>query len=286
MVQRVKAQRTARRQARGAAPRTASEAVSLARRLIESGEERRHLEQALKVCERALREEAADALRHDLLVLSGIALSQLARCREALERLEEAAGIFPDSLEVALERAVALFELCRFEEAEPLFAQVARSDPDEAWAHHYLGLLSERRGEKAAAGRHFARAARAAPGEVPAPLALSDAAFERAVEQAVARLPERLTAFCAGVPLEVEAVPALEDLLAVTPPLSPSILGVFRGPPLGVRGERSIALFRHNLERSARSEEELVEQISVTLLHEIGHLVGLTEPELWRRGLE
>lgn len=262
------------------------EALSLARALIEAGEERGHLERAIKVCERALRSELPAAVRHDALLLLGTALSQLARCTEALARLQQAAEIFPDSLEVALERGVALFELCRFEEAEPLFVRVSRSDPGEAWAHHYLGLLAERRGERAIAGRHFSRAARCGPKEVPSRLALSDLGFEQAVEEAVAKLPRRLAPFCAGVPLQVEAVPALEDLLAVSPPLSPSILGVFRGPPVGVQGERSIALFRHNLERSARTPEELVEQISVTLLHEIGHLVGLTERELWRRGLE
>jgi len=29
-----------------------------------------------------------------------------------------------------------------------------------------------------------------------------------------------------------------------------------------------------------------LEQIGITLLHEVGHLVGLDEEDLWERGLE
>ena len=47
-----------------------------------------------------------------------------------------------------------------------------------------------------------------------------------------------------------------------------------------------IVLFQRNLERFAQTHEELVEQIGITLLHEVGHLIGLDERELWERGLE
>jgi predicted Zn-dependent protease with MMP-like domain len=265
---------------------TAETVVAWARESLEGEPDRDLLEAALSACERATSPKSPAALRHDLLLLQGIALSQLGRSKDALARLGEAAALFPDSLEVALERGVALFELCRFEEAEPLFAQVVESDPEEAFGWFYLGLISERRGELAVASRYFTRAERHGKDLVPTRLRLTKRDFDAAVAEAVGRLPERLAPLCAGIPLDVEPVPAIEDLLAVRPPLSPSILGVFRGPPLGVRGEKSIVLYRHNLERSARSREELVDQIGVTLLHEIGHLVGLSEEELWRRGLE
>jgi predicted Zn-dependent protease with MMP-like domain len=45
-------------------------------------------------------------------------------------------------------------------------------------------------------------------------------------------------------------------------------------------------LYQRNLERFARSRPELIEQIGVTLIHEVGHFLGLDEEELYARGLE
>jgi predicted Zn-dependent protease with MMP-like domain len=45
-------------------------------------------------------------------------------------------------------------------------------------------------------------------------------------------------------------------------------------------------LYQRNLERFARDREELVEQIRITLLHEVGHFLGLDEEQLRERGLE
>jgi len=79
----------------------------------------------------------------------------------------------------------------------------------------------------------------------------------------------------------------------VEPPLSPSLLGLFRGPS---EGEpclpedgpvcRSIVLYRKNLARFARDRRQLAEQIDVTLRHELGHLHGEDDDALRRRGLE
>jgi predicted Zn-dependent protease with MMP-like domain len=94
--------------------------------------------------------------------------------------------------------------------------------------------------------------------------------------------------------ISVEPLPGEEDLTSSDPPLSPCILGVFRGTPIGERSVTSsadhfpaaIVLYQRNLERFARTREELLEQIGITLLHEVGHLVGLDEEDLWERGLE
>jgi predicted Zn-dependent protease with MMP-like domain len=85
----------------------------------------------------------------------------------------------------------------------------------------------------------------------------------------------------------------MDDLIAVDPPLSPSILGLYRGPPESMACSpeegprcRSIVLYRRNLLRLARSRTELNEQVRVTLLHELGHLHGESDDELRARGLE
>ena len=46
-----------------------------------------------------------------------------------------------------------------------------------------------------------------------------------------------------------------------------------------------IWVFQRNLERTCRTEEEVLEQVRVTLLHEIGHHIGWDEDEVEERGL-
>jgi predicted Zn-dependent protease with MMP-like domain len=105
--------------------------------------------------------------------------------------------------------------------------------------------------------------------------------------------------------LELVDLPALDDLVAVDPPFAPTIMGLYRGLPLvqeahgsGQAGNtrradpaepippRAIVLYRKNLIRAVKSRAELDRQIRRTLIHEIGHLQGLDEDELRRRGLE
>jgi predicted Zn-dependent protease with MMP-like domain len=47
-----------------------------------------------------------------------------------------------------------------------------------------------------------------------------------------------------------------------------------------------VALYRRNLARAVTSRQQLIEQIRVTLLHEVGHLRGEDDYELAARGLE
>ena len=46
-----------------------------------------------------------------------------------------------------------------------------------------------------------------------------------------------------------------------------------------------IYLYKRNLEKVAQNRSELIEQIQITVKHEIGHFLGLDEDELDRLGL-
>jgi predicted Zn-dependent protease with MMP-like domain len=46
-----------------------------------------------------------------------------------------------------------------------------------------------------------------------------------------------------------------------------------------------VILFKKNLEKWCRDADELVEQIHVTVKHEIGHYLGFSEEDLERLGL-
>jgi predicted Zn-dependent protease with MMP-like domain len=194
---------------------------------------------------------------------------------------------------VELERGIALFELSRLDDAREALRRAERAEPEDASVQHHLGLVAERRGDAKEARRRFERARRLAPEDFPAPVALTQAEFDAAVEQALAELPEKVRAYLANVAVTVEDLPSDDDLLGSDPPLSPTILGMFRGAPYG-RGSAdpwthlpsSIVLFQRNLERFARSRDELADEIAVTLVHEVGHFLGLDEDELYERGLD
>ncbi|HET6414505.1 MAG TPA: metallopeptidase family protein [Anaeromyxobacter sp.] len=265
--------------------------------LTEEEEERVDLLEGLSRVRRGRRllDRAEDPLLEvDLLLVEARALSRLARDDEALASLERAEKIAPGDPEVLREKGLALYELCRFEEAEAALAAAEAADRDDASTVHALGLLAERRGDLDLARRFFKRARRLAPEDFPRPPGLSNEAFEAAVEDALLELPEGVRRYLANVAISVEDLPNDEDLLAADPPLSPGILGLFRGAPYGRKASMdpwshfpsAIVLYQRNLERYARSRDEVVEEIRRTLVHEVGHFLGLDEDELYERGLE
>jgi|GEM_PF-203011 len=245
----------------------------------------------------SLRRRRDRTLRARLALLEGQALNDLGRADDALPRIEQALGYGAGLVAAEYEKGVSLFNLCRFEEAYGAFAGVLSADPDDPYAHHYLGLLYERLGRQRDANKHLARARVLAPGDFPAPVLLSEAEFRAEVDEAIAELPAETRKLLATARLEIADLPHLDDLTAVDPPFAPTILGLYRGLPAGASHaghghaavasqERSIVLYRKNLARAVRTRGKLDEQIRRTLWHEIGHLRGLDEDELRRLGLE
>jgi tetratricopeptide (TPR) repeat protein len=228
-----------------------------------------------------------------LTLVAGMAENDLGRSAQALPHLDRALAVLPDDPDVVYERGVALYELCRFDEAERAFRRTLALAADDPWALHQLGLLAERRGDLRLSAELLAKARRLSPDDFPPELALEAAAFDAEVKAAIAALPEAERRSLSAVPVEIADLPDADDLLAVEPPLSPSILGLFRGPAEdepctasdGPRC-RAIVFYRKNLLRFAHDRRELSEQVRVTLLHELGHLHGETDEDLRLRGLE
>ena len=249
-----------------------------------------------------------------MALLEGQALDDLGRADAALGRLDAALALRPDDLETRFERGVALFDLCRFDEARHELEWVVAQDAGHAHAHYHLGLIAERAGDDATAEREIAGAQHLDPKWFPVPPAVPPAEFAARVQAAVAALPAAMRAELADVPVETAEIPALEDLLGETPPLAPTIVGLFRGLPLGAENDaasapaargtkaegdrggrtdrpcetpaRAIILYRRNLLRTVTDQAALDRAITKTLLHEIGHLHGEDDATLRDRGLE
>ncbi|WP_428266210.1 metallopeptidase family protein [Haliangium sp.] len=233
-------------------------------------------------------------LRARLALLEAQAFNDLGQAEQALPRLADAIATMPDLVEARYERGVALFNACRFEAARAAFEQVLVRLPEDAYTHHHLGLVYEWLGQDDRAEHHLARARSLAPAVFRDPILLAPGEFQAVLDRAVAELPPELSALLDGVAVAAADLPERADLLAVDPPFSPTILGLFRGLPLGADHTqrtgrvppRAIVLYRKNLARAVGSRAELEAQIRRTLLHEIGHLQGLDELDLRLRGLD
>ena len=104
------------------------------------------------------------------------------------------------------------------------------------------------------------------------------------MQQALEALPEDIERRLDNVVVTVEQEP--ED------GRSESLFGVYEGIPLtertsgyGMVTPDRIVSYQGPLVRSFPSQRDLVEQIRVTVLHELGHHLGLDEDRLERIGL-
>ncbi len=223
--------------------------------------------------------------------LAAWAQADLGNHRAALVHAGVALHLRAGDRDAQVIRGRALYELTRFEEAAQVLEKTLASSPEDAEAHHLLGLSLERiEGRLAEAEVHLARATALDPAGFPPPVAVDGEGLAALVHAEVAALPERERGLLGKgrVPVRVAPLPDIADLRAEDPPLSPTAVGMFRGPPLGIAAEepREILLFDRNLRRAARNLHELREQVRITLLHEVGHLAGEDEADLRARGLE
>ena len=156
------------------------------------------------------------------------------------------------------------------------------------WAHHYLGLTLEMLGRTAEAQVALRRGRALLPGVLVDDLAVGPAEFAGMVEAAKHSLPLDEQALLVEVKLELADLPRRADLVVEDPPLSPTIVGLFRGLPRGVLDAepRSIVLYRLNLLRMTRDRQELQHEIRTTLRHEILHFLGADEGDVRDVGME
>ncbi len=165
-----------------------------------------------------------------------------------------------------------------------------RLDPlDEADARHLLGIACEDKGDARGMAKEWLATLRLDQANDGPEPRLPRAEFERLAAEALDELPPEILARLGNVPVFVEDHPS-EAL--VLEGLDPRTLGLFHGiampdqsvlgpgPDIGV-----IHLFQRNLEREVPDDDELAEQIRITVLHETAHYFGAGEQDMHRFGL-
>jgi len=245
----------------------------------------------------------------DELLSGDPALPRLDRGSEAeVHYLKAKAVFYPDDLEGALflvRRALKtagevpiyrafdgqiLFELGRFPEAKRSLEAAVALDPESGHAVYHLALVLERLGADEVAAEAFARANALDPCHYALPVEVSEADFRRAAADALDNLPRSIRAYVENVPVLVEDYPSRELLVAEN--ISPQVLGLYLGVPCTeaeVTQQQEditrVILFKKNLEKVCRDRDDLIEQIQITVRHEVGHHLGLSEEDLERLGL-
>ena len=123
------------------------------------------------------------------------------------------------------------------------------------------------------------------------PYHVSKAQFGELVERALAELPEEFAEFLEEVPIEVRDQPSAAQLQRAGVGRGGLLLGLYVGRPRTLRSVEDsgaipdvIYIFQQPIETVCHNEQELVRQVRVTVLHEIGHHFGLNEDDLERLG--
>jgi predicted Zn-dependent protease with MMP-like domain len=119
------------------------------------------------------------------------------------------------------------------------------------------------------------------------------ATFTALARRAFERLPKQFRDHLEHVEFVIEDWPSAELLESLDlDPEDDMLLGFYDGVPVGERSSLdgpepvtdTIYLFQGALEEACESDAELVEEIRVTLLHEIGHHFGLDDDEIEKLG--
>lgn len=261
--------------------------------LLQEAEEaldRGDVEAALDLLEEPAQMEGADpAVR----ALFGLALYYAAEYEDAYEWLVEA--VEEDAEDVEARGALGVCHFYRLESvtAEKELRRALLSEPDWAEAHYWLGRVLEWRGRYPEAMVSFQKAASLDKESYDVPQRLGEEDLDAVVHDAIEPLPPRIKKALDDVAILVEEYPSEELLRESDPPLPPDLLGVFSGPSNAERTTGSsgmpagtIHVFRRNIEHFGSERDEVVDELRITLLHEIGHALGMDEDELHALGLE
>ena len=104
--------------------------------------------------------------------------------------------------------------------------------------------------------------------------------FEELVADALDGIPEELARYMDNVAVFV-----------VDRPPQPNLLGLYQGVPLTARGTSysgtmpdRISIYRRTICAISNTEEEVVEQVRRTVIHEVAHHFGISDPRLRELG--
>lgn len=117
--------------------------------------------------------------------------------------------------------------------------------------------------------------------------------FELLAEEALKSIPKEYLSEFKNIAIVVEDYPS-DDIIKTMGIGRDQLLGLFVGQTHESQNTffsipypypDTIFIYQRNIEAISRTEQDLIEEIRATILHEVGHYFGLSEEDLNRRYL-
>jgi len=116
---------------------------------------------------------------------------------------------------------------------------------------------------------------------------MSRRSFEAIVRQALREIPREFRNRLDNVEIVIDDDPSPELLAELGSEEGETLFGLYQGTPLTERSwshgnalPDRIVLFRNPLEAACQDDDQLVDEVCLTLIHEAGHYFGLSEDEI------
>ena len=117
---------------------------------------------------------------------------------------------------------------------------------------------------------------------------MSSEAFAKLVQQAIADLPPPYAQLMESIAVVVEEEPPKDVLEDLELECEDDLLGLYQGHSLaadsffrpGGEAPPQISIYRGPILRLCESPEEVVQEVYATVVHELGHHVGLDDDEM------
>jgi predicted Zn-dependent protease with MMP-like domain len=120
---------------------------------------------------------------------------------------------------------------------------------------------------------------------------MSQRRFEGLVRQALDSLPGEFYERLQNVDVVVEEEPTPEQLRTSGMEADDTLLGLYEGVPLTARENYGfvlpdkISIFKRPIEEMCETPEDVVEEVRVTVMHEIAHHFGIDDHALYDMGM-
>jgi len=119
------------------------------------------------------------------------------------------------------------------------------------------------------------------------PYHVSKQRFAKLVEEALRELPQPFAQHLEEVSVEIKDRPTQKQLKDQGLEEDELLLGLYVGHPMTQRSVEfsgilpdAIYIFQEDVELVSESEKDLIHQVRITVLHEIGHHFGMDEDDL------
>jgi predicted Zn-dependent protease with MMP-like domain len=117
--------------------------------------------------------------------------------------------------------------------------------------------------------------------------------FLKLVRKALADVPDPFATWLDNVDILIENRPTKRQRQEIGLQPGDTLFGLYEGIPQTERDSGygmvlpdTITIFQEPLQQACRDDAELIEEVRVTVLHELAHYFGMSDDELHRLGLD